>query len=60
MYLAWQIALDTQSPNESMKTNRRCLRTLMVEQKLQRAVHAPSLLSAAVAYRFRYAGLRRA
>jgi len=36
--------------NESMMTNRRCSTTLTAEQKLARAVHAPSLPPAAVAY----------
>ena len=41
--------------NESMMTNRRWLTPLDAPGKLERAAHAQRLLSAAVAYFFRYA-----
>jgi hypothetical protein len=40
-----------------MMTNRRHLTALNAERKLGRAVHGPALLSAAVAYLHRYAGM---
>jgi hypothetical protein len=44
----------TPQPNKSMMTNRRCPCPLVAKPKLGRVVHAPSSLSAAVAYLRRY------
>ena len=51
-------SLKVLGANNSMKTNRRRPAPLSAKQKCGRGVHAPSLLSAAVAYRFRSADNR--
>jgi len=48
-----QVSFSAMPANDSMKTNRRCDFALAAAEGFGRAVQAPSLLSAAVAYFFR-------